>query len=120
VALNTAHDTAYKQLECVRLTSPGGHTLRLEQYDCSVPDAGITILPGVSYDPTVVRDADILGTVPPVFQPSGGLATNSGPRMLKLTMVSGRTAYYEIQPAIGTIRECRTVDLTKAPPDCKE
>jgi prepilin-type N-terminal cleavage/methylation domain-containing protein len=127
VTLNVGRDTAYKQLECVGVTTPS-NTLTLTKWPCGQPpppdagayDAGFTIVDVLQFDTDYVRQAQVLGTPPLVFEPSGGLTTGSGPRVVQVDFRSGRRAYFEISPAIGSIRECRSINFSGGDYNCVE
>jgi Tfp pilus assembly protein FimT len=116
--LHTARDTAYKELHCVEVredNSTGTPRMVAEVVPCLPADAGPVQIDTVSLDADVVKQLDISGTGRLVFQPSGGLVDGSPPRVVRIKMKSGREAMFEIQPALGTIRECREYDPNKVP-----
>jgi prepilin-type N-terminal cleavage/methylation domain-containing protein len=115
--LHAARDTAYKKLHCVEVrevTNPADG-LVANEVPCVPADAGPVPVDSVSYDPAIVDKVDITGTGRLVFHPSGGLTPGSPARVVHVTMQSGRNAWFEIQPALGTIRECKTYDPGKDP-----
>jgi prepilin-type N-terminal cleavage/methylation domain-containing protein len=116
-----ARDRAYKTLECIDLSITGSTTLRWSGVPCSASDA---VLPGsriVELDPALVREVSFVEPGALVFQPNGGLdgASVSPPRFIRVELTSGKLHYFEVQPAIGTISECKEVaGLLSPSPTC--
>jgi Tfp pilus assembly protein FimT len=117
--LHTARDTAYKQLHCVEVRDDNATgKLIAEEVPClpGDDDAGPPpVIETVIMPTDVVQDVTISGTGRFVFQPSGGLAVGSPARVLHIMMDSGRETWFEVQPALGTIRECKSYDARKDP-----